>query len=107
MPVEGPRPAVIPDHWGYQVLVSYDNKLNAFPSLHVALTVYTFLVGYELLREKLNLRGCRFFALVAVGWTTLILYATLATKQHWAVDLPPGMIAAWGAYKWAWRPNMA
>lgn len=106
VPVEGPRPAVIPDHWGYQFLVSYDSKLNAFPFMHVGLTVYTFLVGYELLRERLDWGGRRFFALVAFSWTTLILYAMLATKQHWAVDLPPGMIAAWGAYKWAWRPPL-
>jgi membrane-associated phospholipid phosphatase len=101
MPTAGPRPPDMVEHWGYQLLVSYDGEVNVFPSLHIALTVFTLLFGYELMHERLGPRGRRFFVLVAVGWTAMISFATLATKQHWAVDLPAGAIVAWLAHLWA------
>jgi hypothetical protein len=44
-PVAGPRPAEVPRDAMYRFLVLYDGATNAFPSLHVGLTVYTVLFG--------------------------------------------------------------
>ncbi len=103
IPTEGPRPSAIVAHWGYQLLVSYDSEMNVFPSLHIGLTVFTFLFGYEILHKSLQPRGRRIFVLVAVGWAVMVSFATLATKQHWAVDLPAGAVVAWVAHLWAGR----
>jgi len=41
--------------------------------------------------------------LLSALWGALILYGTLATKQHWIADLPPAFVLAWVAHRWAWR----
>ncbi len=33
----------------------------------------------------------------------MILYSTLAIRQHSAIDLAPAMLLAWIADRWAWR----
>jgi hypothetical protein len=103
LPVEGPRPEVVPQHEMYQLLVSVDRASNSLPSLHAGLAVYTFLFLYQVLRTALSPRGLRIFVTAAFAWTGLILYATLATKQHWAMDVPPGVLLAWIAHRGAWR----
>jgi hypothetical protein len=103
LPVEGPRPEVAPQHEMYQLLVSVDRASNSLPSLHAGLAVYTFLFLYRVLRTALSARGLRVFVTTASAWTGLILYATLATKQHWAIDVPPGVLLAWIAHRRAWR----
>ena len=45
----------------------------------------------------------RWLAAGALVWGGLIVYSTLATKQHWLLDLPPGMAIAWAAHRLAWR----
>lgn len=101
-PVAAPRPEVLPSDGLYALLVTYDTKLNAFPSLHAGLTVYTILFGYALLRDgpaRLRLA----YLLVTGAWAAMIFYSTLATKQHFAVDLPAGALLAAAAHAWAWR----
>jgi hypothetical protein len=102
-PVEGPRPDLPPDHALYRWLVSVDRPTNSLPSLHVGLTVYSLLFSWRVLREDLG--GALRSALLATGllWGGLILFATLATKQHWLVDLPPAALLAWAAHRAAWR----
>jgi hypothetical protein len=102
-PVAGPRPEVPPDHGMYRALVRMDTTLNSFPSLHAGLTAYSLLFAYRVVRDALAAPGRRAFATGAALWGTLILYGTLATKQHWAVDLPPGLLAGWLAHRYAWR----
>jgi hypothetical protein len=102
-PVEGPRPEVAPDHAVYRLMVAYDRPANSLPSLHAGLVVYTFLFGYRVLRDALAPRERAAFVATALVWTGLILYATLATKQHWALDIPPGVLFAWAAHRLAWR----
>jgi membrane-associated phospholipid phosphatase len=102
-PVEGPRPAIAPDHGAYQLLVAYDRSVNSFPSLHAGLAAYSLLFASRVLRGDLP-RPPR-VALGAAGavWVALILYSTLATRQHWAVDLPAGVMLAVAAHALAWR----
>ena len=86
-PVAGPRPAVMPDDALYRLVVSYDRNVNTVPSLHVALTVLTLLLALRLLRSAV----ARWAALI---WAALIIYSTMATKQHWAIDVAAGFVLA-------------
>ena len=102
-PVAGPRPESVPDHAVYAWLVGVDRPLNSMPSLHAGLVVYSVLClarsGWGGLQGSARTLG----AAGLVAWAGAILYATLATKQHWFVDLPAGALFAWGAHALAWR----
>ena len=103
IPVAGPRPDVMPEHALYGFIVSVDRPSNSLPSLHAGLTAYSLLFGWRVLRPDLGRRGRSILAIGTAIWATLILYSTLATKQHWLVDLPAGVLVAWVAHRWAWR----
>jgi hypothetical protein len=103
LPVAGPRPELLPQDDMYRALVELDTASNAFPSLHAGLTIYSLLFGYRVLRHALSSGWRRVYVLVAVAWCGLILFGTLATRQHWALDLPPGLLLGWLAHRWAWR----
>jgi hypothetical protein len=96
MPAIVPRPGA-PAHGLYAVLVSYDAPLNTFPSLHVGLATYSVLFA----RTPLDLpaRACLVLAL----WASLIAYAALAIKQHYVLDLPPAIVLAFAAHRYAVR----
>lgn len=101
-PVACPRPEVVPTEGMFAWLVGYDAVGNAFPSLHVALATYSVLYGLRTLGDE----GFPRRRALAVGlwiWVGLIAYSTLATKQHYFMDLPAGFgLALWG--HWAtWR----
>lgn len=98
LPVVGPRPEIPPDGGLYGLLVAHDRPTNSLPSLHAGLTVYSLLVLERVLRPL-----AAAWQLAGLGWGAAILYATLATKQHWALDLPPGIALAIAAYALAWR----
>jgi membrane-associated phospholipid phosphatase len=38
-----------------------------------------------------------------IVWAGAIAYAALATKQHYAIDVPAGVVLAWVAHRWSWR----
>jgi len=99
-PVAGPRPESLPDSGMFSWLVWYDKPLNALPSLHVGLAAYTVCFGARMSAGSLS--PPTRLGLIAVGtvWVAAIAYAALATKQHYAVDLPAGALAAWLAH---WR----
>ena len=101
-PISCPRPDAVPQDGLYGLLATYDGRLNSFPSLHVGLTTYTFLFGLELLRPAPRRVRLAYVAVTGV-WASLIFYSTLATKQHFAVDLPAGALLAIAAHAWAWR----
>ncbi len=101
-PVAGPRPLVaLADEPLYRVLVSYDTPLNSFPSLHLAWATYSACVAIAVTDGVLR----RWLLCLLPLWVALIGYATLATKQHYFVDLPPGIALGWLAQRLAWpRP---
>lgn len=103
VPVVGPRPAETPPGGLYGVIVSVDRPLNSFPSLHAGLTAYSLLYAWRILHGALSDRAWRLSVALGVGWAGLILYSTLATKQHWVLDLPGGILLAWAAHALAWR----
>jgi len=94
-PVEGPRPDIMTSDPLYRLLLIYDRNLNAFPSLHAALAVYTFLYALRILPSK--------FVIAGSAWIALVLYATMATKQHYAIDVVAGVVVAVAADFLAWR----
>ena len=97
-PVPSPRPpaAERPTSGVYPLVLVYDRELNSFPSLHAGLAVYSALVATSLALPPV--------ATAALGvWAAAIVASTLPTKQHYAVDLVPGIVLAGLAYGVAFR----
>lgn len=94
-PVAGPRPEHAAGNWMTKLVFSYDRNLNAFPSLHAGLAAYSVLFGSAT-------QPARLVAICGL-WLVVILFATLATKQHYFLDLPPALLLAWLAHRWAGR----
>jgi membrane-associated phospholipid phosphatase len=105
VPVLGPRPTATAGPDLYTLIVLVDRPSNSLPSLHAGLTLYSLLFTHRILGRTLSPSGRRAMATFGAAWGALILYSTLATKQHWAVDLPAGMLIAWAAHRLAWRSD--
>ena len=94
-PTSCPRPGVQGTNAAYRELTTIDNSFHAFPSLHAAFAVYSALCGGLVLREI----GSRNFWRISLWfWAFLILYATLATKQHVIADIIAGSVLGLGIY---------
>lgn len=102
-PVLGPRPDAAPTGGLYAWIVSVDRPANSMPSLHAGLTVYSLLFAGRVLRGGAHRTPPLAVRAAGLGWGALILFSTLATKQHWLVDLPAGALVAWAAHASAWR----
>jgi membrane-associated phospholipid phosphatase len=103
VPVAGPRPLEVPNSGMFAVLVWYDGPLNSFPSLHCGLAAYTVLLAAEISRDSLPSRSRQVLLGALAAWLVFICYATLATKQHYAVDVAPGLLLGWLGHGLAWR----
>jgi membrane-associated phospholipid phosphatase len=81
---------------GVDFLKNVDAAGNAFPSLHVATAIFSGIWLAHLLRRFGAPRWSRLFSWV---WCIGIIYSTLATRQHVAVDVWGGLmlggLAAW------------
>ncbi len=97
-PIQGPRPAWAPTSGMYGLVTRYDLPLNNFPSLHLAVATYSASVAIHISRGNLR----RVFMIILPAWVLLIGYSALATKQHFAIDLPPGILLGWAARRVAW-----
>ncbi len=83
-----PRPPAAASSGGlYGWVIKVDAPMNAFPSLHAALAVFTSLCCSHLLKKT---RRRHVFRLALWFWTAGILIATLSTKQHVFIDLIGG-----------------
>jgi membrane-associated phospholipid phosphatase len=98
-PVASPRPENPAVSRLLLFITQVDGPLNAFPSLHAGCLVYTLALARRLFGWQ------RHFVVRAllVLWAGLILFATLATKQHYALDLLAGGLLGWLADWLAWR----
>ncbi|MDB5292932.1 MAG: hypothetical protein JWL69_4173 [Phycisphaerales bacterium] len=98
-PIRAPKPLVAHPTGMYGLLLRYDVPLNSLPSLHAGLLVYTLAFGRRITA------GGKFGAIRALigAWAGLILYATLATKEHYAVDIIAGAMLAVCVHAWVWR----
>jgi membrane-associated phospholipid phosphatase len=97
-PTAGPRAEYQGQNFAVALIQHYDGVLNAFPSLHAAFLVYTFGLGWRLFPGRLPPS----FIGACLVWAGLILYSTLATKQHYALDLMAGCLLGFGADRMAW-----
>jgi len=81
---------------GVDFLKSMDASGNACPSLHVATAVFSGIWLHHLLRRF----GAPLWILLFNGvWCIGIVYSTVATRQHVAVDVLAGlMLGVLGAY---------
>ncbi|MSU59987.1 MAG: inositol phosphorylceramide synthase [Pedosphaera sp.] len=98
-PVASPRPANLGENTFLIFITRMDGPLNAFPSLHAGCLVYTLVLVRRLFGRRLKPA----VTVVLLVWAALILFATLATKQHYALDLLAGGLIGWTADWLAWR----
>lgn len=78
----------------YRLIESTDLPRNALPSEHASLSVIAGILCWQALRGRPALR------VVAMLWIGLILWSTLATRQHVLADLLSGAVLgtlAWRA----------
>jgi membrane-associated phospholipid phosphatase len=97
-PVASPRPANLGTNAFMLFVTQADGPLNAFPSLHAGSLVYTLALARRLFRRELHPVAWLFL----LFWGALILFGTLATKQHYAIDLLAGGFIGLGADWLAW-----
>jgi membrane-associated phospholipid phosphatase len=98
-PTPGPRPAEVGGNLAMNWIAMADGTLNAFPSLHAAFIVCMSVLAWRMFGRSHPRR----VVLVSVLWGGAILFSTLATKQHYALDLLAGALLGWLADSLAWR----
>ena len=98
-PVRAPKPAVENASGMYWLLQQYDVPYNSLPSLHAGMVVFTLAFGNRIVGREVG-TGVRIFM---AAWGGLILYATLATKEHYAIDIVSGVALALIIDWWVWR----
>ncbi|MGH8046325.1 MAG: phosphatase PAP2 family protein [Chthoniobacterales bacterium] len=86
-------------HLSMTIIAAYDGSLNCFPSLHAAFLFYMAALGRRLFGSGMHPIAV---ALCAI-WGMAILYATIATRQHYALDLVAGAAVGCVSYWLAWR----
>lgn len=97
-PVASPRPVNLETNDFLIFITKVDGPLNAFPSLHAGCLIYNLALVRHLFRRRLS----TLVAIALLIWAGLILFATLATKQHYALDLLAGGLLGWVADQVAW-----
>lgn len=81
-------------HPSIQFLKSMDASGNACPSLHAAFAVFTAVWLARMLRRI----GAGRPAFIANAlWAAVIVYSTVATRQHVALDALSGSVLGWAA----------
>jgi membrane-associated phospholipid phosphatase len=99
LPVRAPKPAVSDAKGMYWLLQQYDVPLNSLPSLHAGMIVYTLAFGTRITGVEIG-GGARALFLT---WGALIMYATLATKEHYVLDIVSGVLLGLAVHVWIWR----
>lgn len=73
---------------GMSILKGVDAAGNACPSLHVATAAFSFLWLHKRLRVSGFGLNTQIFSAI---WCAAIIYSTMATKQHMAIDVVAGI----------------
>ena len=87
----------------YRLLVTWVTPLNAFPSLHAAMAVFSALCCEQILPQ---VRHPRIWRLATWTWTAAIIWATLSTKEHILWDALGGAMLGLSTYTWAFRRQL-
>jgi hypothetical protein len=98
-PIPGPKPKVPNPTGMYWLLLQYDAPFNSLPSLHAGLLIYTLAYGKRILGNQIP-PG---MGSLCILWAGLILYGTLATKEHYAIDIIAGAALAFFVHWTTWR----
>jgi len=99
-------PAAVIDwsqHPEVSLLKNIDASGNACPSLHVATAFFSGLWLHRLLP---GFAVPRWILTINWAWCLAIVYSTLATRQHVAVDVLAGLALGALAAHWSWRQCM-
>ncbi len=103
-PTAVPKPVLpvdVAQHPGFVLLQGVDAAGNACPSLHVATALFTALWVQHLFAALAVPRWLRVGNLL---WVLLIVYSTLAIKQHVVLDVLAGVVLgggfAWASMRW-------
>lgn len=89
-PTQGPSPGIDWTHWPMlDLLKSADNSHNACPSLHVAFSVLTAVWLHWILKQ---VAAPRWLHGINVVWCLLIVWSTMAIRQHVALDVETGAV---------------
>lgn len=99
VPVASPRSTEPATDVAMRLLLAADGTLNAFPSLHAGFVV---LLG-RLARRLFGRAHPMTTRVVVVVWGAAVLHSTIATRQHYAIDLVAGAFLGWLADWSAWR----
>ncbi len=75
----------------HQIILEADQPRNAFPSLHASMTVFcaALIVGFQ--------KHWRWFL---IGWAVIILWSTVAIRQHVVLDIIGGGFLGLAAAGW-------
>ena len=87
----------------YDWLISVDATGNAFPSLHVGLSMLAALYAHRVIDDAFSKRARLTLLSIIWIWTILIAWSTMATKQHYVYDVLGGVVVAWIGHWVAWR----
>lgn len=85
------RPVIEPSNIFDQIYLFINNHVppyNAFPSLHVAVSIIIWWGYYKLKSDLLR---------IMTVWMLLIVISTVLTKQHYLLDIAGGVILAIGS----------
>jgi membrane-associated phospholipid phosphatase len=99
-PTSTSRPVTETLQAAYSLVLATDAPLNACPSLHASLAVFTALCNARLVRPFAH---CRRWRLLGWSWAGLIVVATLAARQHVLIDLIAGTLLAVAVDTVVWR----
>jgi ketosteroid isomerase-like protein len=80
----------------YASLAILDLPLNAFPSLHAAMAVYSALCCEQIFSQ---IRRPLLWRIIIWSWVMIIIWAMLATKQHVALDAIGGIVLGVAVYR--------
>jgi membrane-associated phospholipid phosphatase len=99
-----PRPFDASSYPGFALLQGVDAPGNACPSMHVAVAVFTALGLHHLLH---SIGAPRWPRWLNAAWCVAIVYSTLATKQHVALDAAAGVLlgTTFALFSLRWRPG--
>jgi len=99
LPVAAPRPQVVTNSAGMSLLLIYDGPYGDFPSLHAGFLVLTLAFGLRVMDGRIPI----LVITLMLAWAVVILYATLALKEHYAIDLLAGIALALTADLMVWE----
>jgi membrane-associated phospholipid phosphatase len=101
-PVAAPRPEIVAQSAGMSLLLMYDGAYGAFPSLHAGFLVMTLAFGFRVMDGRVPI----LVTTLLLAWALVILYATLALKEHYAIDLLAGIALALAADWLVWQDRI-